>query len=242
MTFETAQFIFDPTYFNGFENIGSSPNLIDDKSVYPSNTPYSEGGITVEYVGDAPNGGTEINIQSIIGGQATYGWYGPGYGYTDVKLTSGGEIQAIQFLASSGGAYGVGDLTYELLNYGSVVATGSILHGSASGDRFLSWYGFSGGGFDEVRLAVFYVVLSDPQPPPVPFSPNGFDTGVYTSFGAVPAITPLPSTWTMMLIGLEPISKVLESWESVVILSRAAESTIGGCDVDQGSAHSACAA
>ena len=41
---------------------------------------------------------------------------------------------------------------------------------------------------------------------------------------------------------LEPVSKVLESAESVVILSLAAESIIGGCHVDQGSAHPACAA
>jgi hypothetical protein len=40
----------------------------------------------------------------------------------------------------------------------------------------------------------------------------------------------------------EPVLKVLESLESVVILCAAAESMIGGCDVDQGSAHSACAA
>ena len=44
------------------------------------------------------------------------------------------------------------------------------------------------------------------------------------------------------LVTSEPVSKVLEFPESVVILSLAAESTIGGCHVDQGSAHPACAA
>jgi hypothetical protein len=41
---------------------------------------------------------------------------------------------------------------------------------------------------------------------------------------------------------LEPVSKVLESPESVVILSLAAESISGSCHVDQGSAHPAYAA
>jgi hypothetical protein len=44
-------------------------------------------------------------------------------------------------------------------------------------------------------------------------------------------------------IVLEPVWKVLESLESVVILSVASESTSGGCcHVDPGSAHPACAA
>jgi hypothetical protein len=46
VTLQTDEFISNPTYFNGFEAISSSPNFQSD-FVYPNNTPYTEGGITV---------------------------------------------------------------------------------------------------------------------------------------------------------------------------------------------------
>jgi len=44
ITVETTNFISSPAYFNGFEAMGPTTN-------FPANTPYSECGITVTYVG-----------------------------------------------------------------------------------------------------------------------------------------------------------------------------------------------
>ena len=198
VTLETTAFLSTPTYFNGFEEINSSPNFNPNNFLYsPTNTPYSEGGITVEYVGSASNVGTVTRISSFISGsQGQYGWYGIGYGYTDVRLTGGDEMQSIQFLAGSGFGYGVGNLVYEVLDQGSVVSTGSVPIRNNGYDRTMTPYGFSGGGFDEIRLQVLYSSTS--------FQTGQLEAGVFDSFGAVGTV-PEPSTWAMLLLGFAGI-------------------------------------
>jgi hypothetical protein len=204
VTLETTAFLSTPTYFNGFEGISSSPNFNPINFLYsPTNTPYSEGGITVEYVGSNSNGGVVTRINSFISGsQGQYGWYGAGYGYTDVKLTSGGSIEAIQLLAGSGFGYGVGDLDYEVLDHGSVVSSGTVPIRNNGLDRTMTPYGFSGGGFDEIKLQVLYLSTSF-QPGLSSNDPGVIDAGV-DSFGAIAAV-PEPSTWAMMILGFAGI-------------------------------------
>jgi PEP-CTERM motif len=199
VTLETTAFLSTPTYFNGFEGISSSPNFNPTNFIYgPANTPYSEGSITVEYVGsNNSNGGVTTNISGFISGsQGQYGWYGNGDGYTDVRLTVGGEIQSIQFLAGSGFGYGVGNLDYEVLDHGTIVSSGTVPIRNHGLDRTMTPYGFSGGGFDEIRLQVLFSSTS--------FQPGNSDAGVFDGFGAVGAV-PEPSTWAMLIFGFAGI-------------------------------------
>lgn len=146
---ETVSIISSPTNFNGFEGISSSPNYNPSNLLYsPAQTPYTEGGITVRYVGSVPNGGLVTYIHGFESdSQGSYGWYGPGYGYTDVVLQGGRAFASIQFLAGSGLGYGAGNLLYEVLNHGSVVLTGSTPIRDHGNDRGMTIYGFSGGDF-----------------------------------------------------------------------------------------------
>ena len=150
VTVETTNFISSPAYFNGFEAMGPTFN-------FPSNTAYSEGGISVTYVGTffRSGGGIWSTFTPTIGGQGNYGWYENGLaaGYTDVKLTGGGGIQEIQFLAGSGW-YTVDPTTptfmqYEVLNQGSVVLSGVLqITRNLTGVGSMQYFGFSGGGFE----------------------------------------------------------------------------------------------
>ena len=177
---ETSSFISSPTNFNGFEGIGLSN--------YPANTAYTEGGITVRYVGTASISTTYTNV---IGGQGNYGWYenGGGTGYTDIKLGSGGEFQSIQFLAGSGSAASFRpDLEYEVLDKGVIVASGDTPLANP-----MQWFGFDGGGFDEIRLQNLHGGTT--------FNPTGDDAGAYDSISAIASAVPEPSTWAMMILG-----------------------------------------
>ncbi len=129
-----SDFLTGSTNFNGFENTTHH---------MPSNTVYSEGGIDVTYVGSGQLWNTYL-----YEGQA--GWYmdGGGSGYTQIKLSSGGAFDAIQFLAGSGFGNSGYSFQYELRFAGAVVDTGI---GGIVGDP-LSPYGFDDGIFDEVRL------------------------------------------------------------------------------------------
>jgi hypothetical protein len=186
VTLETTNFISSPTYFNGFEGINPS-------NPFPGNT-YSEGGITVTYKGSAQ---IDPNYTSGIGGQGNYGWYpnGGGIGYTDVILTGGGSFQAIQFLAGSG--FGAGPPTYmdyEVLNNGSVVSSGNVA--IAGGNGPMQYFGFSGGGFNEILLQ------NQGADSHSVFNPNAIEAGAYDSFAATPAATPLPAALPLFATGL----------------------------------------
>jgi hypothetical protein len=190
VTVETTSFISSPTYFNGFEGLGSTAS-------YPANTPYSEGGITVQYVGSAPNQIATLT-SGWVGLQGHNSWYpnGGGNGYTDITLTGGGSFSAIQFLTIGGFGGGSPNLQYELLYGGSVVATGNAgpvpLYSDSGGAVF---YGFSGATFDEVRVQV--------QANAGPFNSTASEAGAFDSIaiGAVPE----PSTWAMMILGFAGI-------------------------------------
>jgi hypothetical protein len=114
---------------------------------------YSEGGIDVEYVGTGNGGWTTSSIAGKEGQRSWYQAFG-GFGYTAVKLSSGADFHAIQFLAGSGWFPGVAPaFQFQLLHDGSVVDQGSVsFYTSDQPLRAFGLYGFSDGTFDEVRL------------------------------------------------------------------------------------------
>ena len=188
VTVETSQFLFSPTYFNGFENIASDSAFIAPQ-FFPSNTNYSEGGITVSYVNSSTNA-----IWTRYQYVGTNGWYpnGGGNGYTRVTLSNGGTFNALQFLAGTG--YGSSTTHYEALKNGSVVSTGTIgpVVGSLGGAD-LKYYGLSGGGFDEVHLKSNFEGT---------FNPNSFEAGSFDSFAATAnGAVPEPAQWLLMIGG-----------------------------------------
>ena len=140
---ETSNFIGAPTNFNGFEGVGTTGTLSN------SGKTYTEGGISIT----ASTGTAPIGAFPYWNGVGSYQWYGGTTTYTDIKLQSGGDFQSLQFLASSGYANPT-TLAYEVLNHGAVVLTGTVANpayccGTSAG---FAYFGFSGGGFDEVRL------------------------------------------------------------------------------------------
>ncbi len=139
----TAPFITTPIASNDFESIGTFS--------YPEDTPYTQGGITVEYhtaPGVAPVGISTGNGPYF--GNGSYDWaLIDNSGYTGITLADASSFNQIQFLTATGGAAG---LEYELLLGGSIVDTGFLpLSGLTGLTR-----GFSGASFDEVRLQTCY--------------------------------------------------------------------------------------
>lgn len=184
VTVESTNFIAEPAFFNGFEYIAANPNFIP-QFYFPSNTAYSEGGITIEYVGRATD---QMWLQYLF--EDSFGWNANngGIGYTKVTLTNGADFAALQFLSGTG-YRSVGSTTYyQALNNGNVVSTGTL--GRVSGDG-LRYQGLSGGGFDEVRLQS--TVARG-------FDPAVFDAGAYDSFAANSA-APEPAAWALMIGG-----------------------------------------
>ena len=187
---ETSQFIATPTFFNGFENITSSPNTstLLGLTSYDDNTSYGEGGITVDE--DALGGGIWLNYPSNIGGQGNYGWYPDGgdTGFTKITLTGGEDFRDIQFLAGTGFRAGVYSMAFELLENDTVVDGGNILLASYP----MSWVGFSGGGFNTVEIQA---EITD-----VPFSSSNFNGLAIDSIGADPA-SAVPEPNALVLLG-----------------------------------------
>jgi hypothetical protein len=183
VTVETTNFISSPTYFNGFEGIGVP--------YYDGNIPYSEGGLTVQYIGTAVGGGAVsigTGFTNGIGGQGNYGWYSGGaFGYTATTLTNGGNFQNVQFLI------GVGILSstieYELLEGGKIVASGTSFNGDP-----MTYFGFSGGGFDTILVQDLWYCNSS-----CTFDPTGYDALAIDSIGAT---TPLPAALPLFATGL----------------------------------------
>jgi hypothetical protein len=179
VTVHTSAFITGVTNYNGFEDIGATTS-------FPANTPYTEDGITVEYVGSA---GIWTTSQIMEG---NYSWYpsGGGIGYTKVTF---GATNAIQFALGSGWFGGTPALQYEVLNAGNVIATGEIT--GVSNYTGFGYYGFSGMTMDELRLQV------QPSGGAV-FNPSAYEAGAYDAFsigtaGAVPE----PASWAMLIAG-----------------------------------------
>lgn len=182
-TVQTTDFIAAPAHFNGFEGM-------PDTGTFGAS--YVEDGILVTQVNGQSN---DIwTSYTYWGAQGARAWYpnGGDNGYTSIKMQDGSQFGDIGFLAGSG-YYGSTNLTlyYELALGGSVVQSGSIAEAYAA-----HWLGFSGGGFDEVRVR----------------DNNSFTsslTGGYNAFAVdsikVAAPVPEPETYALMLAGLAAV-------------------------------------
>jgi len=180
ITVQTTNFLNGYTHYNGFEGMGETFG-------YPANTPYTEDGISVTYVGYA---GIWTTSQAAEG---LYGWYpnGSGYGYTDI--TFGQTINAVEFQAGSGWFNPPAELTYNVLLGGVSIATGTISGLPTYGS--FHFYGFSGGNFDEIQLQGRHNSGNV-------FDPYAQEAGVFDAinFGGV-LNAPEPSSWLMMVGG-----------------------------------------
>jgi hypothetical protein len=190
-------FLDGHTNYNGFEGMGSTSTFTG---------PYTEDGITVEYIGstyvwneyqaiargDAWNEipySTTTSIASYSGAtEGQYSWFtsfaGYSRGYT--KITFGGVIDAVELQAWSGLYYYAESLQYDVLLDGVSVGTGQISFMDAS------FFGFSGVDFDEVRLQALWLGSHSN------FDSNGWDAGTYDAinFGG----TVVPETSSLVLI------------------------------------------
>jgi hypothetical protein len=135
----TTDFIPDATRtnFNGFEGLTGGCCL--------SITSYVEDGIRVEQVNTNTNG---IWPTYDPGGfEGAHAWYpnGGDLGYTRITREDGSEFVDVGFLRGSGGDNQY--LYFDLLLAGTSVLSGSVSHTVAA-----QYLGFSGGGFDEIRI------------------------------------------------------------------------------------------
>lgn len=130
------------TQFNGFENIP-----IFGVHYAGGAGPYTEDGITVQQInGDQ---GNDIWVTySWPGREGSYSWYPDGgdNGYTQITRGGGLDFADVGILIGSGYGGGAGTVLYELLDNGVSVLSGSY---APTGN----YLGFSGGGFDTIRLA-----------------------------------------------------------------------------------------
>lgn len=108
------------TYVNDFGGIGVY-NAAGSTPFYTG--PYSQGGITIQYVGNG-----QI-LTTSMSGVSGYTWYpnGGADGYDAITLTGGGTFTGGDLLAGSGYTSNYGQqLTYQLLNGATVISTGSL--------------------------------------------------------------------------------------------------------------------
>ena len=145
----TTDFIVDSnrSHFNGFESI---PN--DGIHFTGGSGPYTEDSIVVQQINGDPGNSIWVRCTGCLGSafQGNFAWYPDGgdRGYTELSLTGGVDFSDVGF------NFGTGDglpntIIYELLNNAVVVLTGSLAFSSRT---ILNYLGFSGGGFDTIRL------------------------------------------------------------------------------------------
>jgi hypothetical protein len=183
---QMGSFISSPNYSNGFEGFGTTG--------VGSRVDYAEGGIRLQS-GNSPYG---VISRTNFG---TSVWPGPGnfvayqqQNYATITLTSGEDFQSFQFAASTGfGSPSV--LAYQLLNNGAVVLTGTVANPAfccnSSGGTFMT-LGFTGGGFDEVRLQD-YVNISA-------FNPS-LNESYLTLDNMLATVSTVPEPATLALLG-----------------------------------------
>jgi len=201
ITVQTTDFIGSGySKFNGFE--GANP-----QSGGPYVGGYTEDGIDVDQVPACASGcsGFSIQTNSINDGlgnatfQGLQSWRPP-FGdnrYTDITLSDGADFVDVGFLVGSMYTHpGQGSpslfLYYQLLNNGVLVQDGTLVHQIAG-----YWLGFSGGGFDEIRLrdGDFYFNVLDTHT----FMANGL---IVDSIKTKGEAGPLPEPATLALLSL----------------------------------------
>ena len=204
----TSAFIVAPTHYNGFENL-----ILQNLGGVTTDV---EDGIAVGIVSDTAN----INIvgQAKVA-DGLKSWYAIGvdpgqpapggvdaFGYTRINLAEMGDIGAIQFKVSSALLAVNPLLNYQLISHatnagGEVVAMGTLSPVSLYGSQVVGaggpiplfeTFGFSGGGFDEVRLQVNETAG---------FDPFGLEAGIYDAVEIDGTLVPEPASWALMIMG-----------------------------------------
>jgi hypothetical protein len=148
----TIDFIDDAhrTNFNSFEGLPATPPLVAGL--------YIEDGVRVEQM---PFPNNTINTRWWWSGSPSdpkppdglRSWYPSGgdEGYTRITRADGSDFFNVGFMRGSGqpgfDAPGVGSLLYQLYNNGGLVLSGAVPH-----TQLGQYLGFSGGGFDEIRV------------------------------------------------------------------------------------------
>ncbi|NUM33150.1 MAG: hypothetical protein HUU50_01260 [Candidatus Brocadiae bacterium] len=147
------------------------------------NTKYTENGITIELVNHGSN--------TFNAGFAYMG--GGNTGYVRLKMANSEDFQSVGFLHGSGGSSNWGD--WSLYNDGQLVASGTFYVGYGGYNPNHSYYstgkgylGFTGGGFDEIRVRDNY------SPPNSAFGLHTIEVANVT--------VPETSTLFLCLIGL----------------------------------------
>lgn len=147
-TVQTTNFIATPDRYVGFESLPDT---------YGYGAQHVEDGVQVDQVNGDPDGiwTTYLTPSQPYGSPTLFegdrSWYPTSgdNGYTRLTLSDGAEFGNVSFLVGSGFTGSTGrSFHFELLNNGVSVQSGSV-----TGDWTPHWLGFSGGGFDEVRLA-----------------------------------------------------------------------------------------
>jgi PEP-CTERM motif len=204
------------TAFNGFESI---PN---DGVFFTGSFPYTEDGISVAQVNGEGPGDIWVKCLACFGGQfdGAFSWYPSAgdSGYTRITHLSGGDFSTIGFTTGLGALFARSSIDFELLDDGVSVLTGSI-------PGTLGYLGFSGGGFDEIRVRGFPIssptlnvlaldsieeaAVPEPGPTPTPTP--------------APTPTPVPEPGTMALLGfaLAGLGVGRQSWRSGSLAVRA---------------------
>jgi hypothetical protein len=192
-TVHTSDFIADGsrTHFNGFESVPFNAAGTDT-----SNTSYSEDGITVTQV----QGDVDTN-HPWSGAEGAHSWHSAGgdRGYIAVTLTGGGSFDSIGFRVGDGyltvPEIPLGQISYDLRLAGTQVLFGTFIETEPQ------YLGFSGGGFDEVRIRVYFPGSARGEPTEVAGGPlNAAAIDSIETIGDV--VAPVPEPASLALFGL----------------------------------------
>lgn len=138
-TLHTTDFIPNTTRtnFNGFEGL----------PVGFGGSVYVEDEIKVDQINGEAN---DIVSLGFSGFEGSGSWYpnGGDYGYTKITRANGSDFVNIGLLRDSGFGSSQTTYVYQLLKGGASILSGTLFGTT----NFAEYLGFSGGGFDEVRL------------------------------------------------------------------------------------------
>jgi len=195
ITVHTTDFISDGTRtnFNGFEAIAP---LAGDR--YTSGS-YTEDDVTVE---NASAGGLNHDIWTACIGpgfcfnpshDGARSWYPDGgdFGYTRITRSGGIDFVDVGFILGSGFASTPLNVYYELAENGVVVKSGEL----AGFTNTPGYLGFSGGGFDEIRVR-------NGGASPLTLGDDTRNALAIDSIELAGTVVPEPSSWALLAGGL----------------------------------------
>lgn len=199
VTVHNGDFLGATANTNGFEGIGGT--LYNN-----GNAGYTEGGITVQYVGK------DLTTLTTLKPVGKHSWTPlfVGKGYTKISLADGADFSAIEFLAGSSTLGRDANLQYQLFQDGALVFSG-FMEGLGNLLSPLTTFGFSGTDgqlFDELRVQSVWGQ---------DFSKYGYDRLILDNItigaaaGPIGSAVPEPATWAMMIIGFGAVGSMVRT-------------------------------